>query len=280
MKNITPTLAAHLTSECTTLAWLIKLTRRDGTVIGFTTCDKPLTVAGVTYQADGAITASAMTSSDKLATDNLEINGILSDAGLDDADIEAGLYDHARVDVYVCNWADLTQGVVQMRRGWLGQIVRSGVQYVAELRGLHDNLQRVIGDYYTAECRHDLGDSGCGVVLATQTVTGSVTLVADNATFGDTTRTEGEGVFNYGKLIFTSGANQGLSMEVKGWTALTQTFVLWLPMPNPIQVGDTYSVYSGCDKRLSTCRDKFSNVVNFSGFPYLPGVGNILKYPT
>lgn len=279
MKSISSTLAAHLASDCTTLAWLIKLTRRDGSVLGFTTFDKPLTTGGVTYHANSAMTASAMSSTANLATDNLEITGILSSAGLDDADIEAGLYDNARVDVYVCNWADLTQGVVQMRRGWLGQIVRAGGQYVAELRGLHDALQHVIGEYYTAECRYDLGDSRCTVNLSAITVTGVVASVTDNATFVDTTRSESDGTFNYGKLTFTNGLNKGLSMEVKNFTALSQTFSLWLPMPNTLQAGDTYTVYPGCDKRLTTCRDKFSNVVNFGGFPYIPGVGNILKYP-
>jgi uncharacterized phage protein (TIGR02218 family) len=51
-------------------------------------------------------------------------------------------------------------------------------------------------------------------------------------------------------------------------------------MPNAIMVGDTYSVYPGCDKRFATCRNVFANGANFGGFPYVPGVGNILKYPS
>lgn len=27
----------------------------------------------------------------------------------------------------------------------------------------------------------------------------------------------------------------------------------------------------GCDKRFETCKAKFSNTVNFRGFPHLPG---------
>jgi len=279
MKPVSTALQAHLDGELTTLAYLIKLTRLDSTVKGFTTFDRDLTVSGVTYKADGAFTPSALESTSGLATDNLEITGILNSDDITQSDIEAGLYDHARIDIYACNWADLTQGVIQLRRGWLGEIASLGGSYSAEIRGLHDLLQRPVGAYYTPECRYDLGDSGCTIDVAALTVTGSVTDVTDSATFTDTSRSEADGLFNYGKLIWTGGANAGSSMEVKNWDGLGLIFTLWLPMANPIQVGDTYSVYPGCDKRFSTCQTKFSNAVNFGGFPYVPGVGNILKYP-
>jgi uncharacterized phage protein (TIGR02218 family) len=104
--------------------------------------------------------------------------------------------------------------------------------------------------------------------------------VTDNADFVDTSRTEATGTFNYGKLTWTTGSNNGVSMEVKNWDNPSQTFSLWLPMPNAIQAGDTYSVYPGCDKRFTTCQTTFNNTVNFGGFPYVPGVGNILQYPS
>ncbi len=279
MKPISAALQTHLDGELTTLAYLVKITRTDGAVKGFTTFDQNLTVGGVTYKADGAMTPSALQSTSGLATDNMEITGILNSSDITETDIDNGLYDHARIDVYACNWADLTQGTVQLRRGWIGNIALSGGHYVAEMRGLHDLLQRPIGSYYTAECRYDLGDTNCTVNVAAVTVTGSVSAVTDNANFADYTRTESDGQFNYGKLIWTGGANSGLSMEVKNWDGAALAFTLWLAMPNAIQVGDTYTVYPGCDKRFTTCTAKFSNGLNFGGFPYIPGVGNILKYP-
>ncbi len=35
----------------------------------------------------------------------------------------------------------------------------------------------------------------------------------------------------------------------------------------------------GCDRQLSTCRDRFGNVANFRGFPHIPGNDFVLKYP-
>jgi uncharacterized phage protein (TIGR02218 family) len=279
MKTISPALQAHLDGELTTLAELVKITRADGVVKALTTHDADLMVDGLTYKADGAFTPKTLDNAATLKENNFEIEGILDSLEISEADIKSGLYDHARIDVTIVNWADVTQGTVQMRRGWLGEVTLSGGKYIAELRGLHDLLQRRVGDAYTPECRYDLGDGRCRVNAASLATTGFVTGITDNATFTDYMRSAPEDYFNYGKLVWISGPNQGLEMEVRHWDALNQVFSLWLPMPNPIGINNAYTVYPGCDKRFSTCQAKFSNAINFGGFPHLPGVDKILQYP-
>jgi uncharacterized phage protein (TIGR02218 family) len=44
-------------------------------------------------------------------------------------------------------------------------------------------------------------------------------------------------------------------------------------------VGDTLVAVAGCDRQLTTCRDKFHNTVNFRGFPHIPGNDFVLRYP-
>ena len=36
-----------------------------------------------------------------------------------------------------------------------------------------------------------------------------------------------------------------------------------------LSVGDYYEIYAGCDKTLATCKEKFNNVINFRGEPYI-----------
>ena len=48
-------------------------------------------------------------------------------------------------------------------------------------------------------------------------------------------------------------------------------------MPYPLGVGDTVRLTPGCDKSFATCRDKFSNGVNFQGFPHMPGTDDLLQ---
>ena len=49
------------------------------------------------------------------------------------------------------------------------------------------------------------------------------------------------------------------------------TIELWQPVRQPLSAGQTFVVTAGCDKHLTTCRTKFSNVINFRGFPHMPG---------
>ncbi len=277
MKTVSAAMKAHLSQELATLATLVKISRADGRVLGFTSFDKDIQIDGVTYRADGAFQASANQTRAALSTDNLELVGLLDSAFISETDVRAGRYDHARVDVYLCNWADVTHGVVQLRRGWLGRVKVMGGTYQVELRGLHDLLQRPFGKIYSPECRHTLGDVSCAVQLAAYTVTGSVSSIEDMSRFTDVTRGDADTAFDDGLLTWQSGANTGLSMEVTRFSA--RQFTLWLPMPNAMAVGDSYTVYKGCDKRFATCQSTFNNAFNFGGFPYLPGVDRMLNYP-
>jgi hypothetical protein len=83
------------------------------------------------------------------------------------------------------------------------------------------------------------------------------------------------GYFDYGVMTMTSGANDGLSMEVKSYTV--GQIVLQLPFPYAVAVGDSYSLTAGCDRSFTTCKDRFSNVLNFRGEPYVPGLDKVIQ---
>jgi hypothetical protein len=78
-----------------------------------------------------------------------------------------------------------------------------------------------------------------------------------------------EGYFTYGKVKWLTGQNAGFSNDVKIFAPGNVT--LALPTYYPIAVGDTYSIVAGCDKAVGTCASRYNNVVNFRGFPAIPG---------
>ena len=55
---------------------------------------------------------------------------------------------------------------------------------------------------------------------------------------------------------------------------------LWDGLRTPIALGDRLRLTAGCDKRLETCRLKFANLLNFRGFPDLPGDDWLVAHPT
>jgi len=282
MKTISTALATHIAGEVTTLTTCWLLTRRDTTVFGFTDHDKDIVFDGVTYKAATGFSPSAIQNTGSLAVDNLDVEGMLSSGSITEADILAGLYDYAEIEVFQVNYNDLTQGSLQLRRGWIGEVSFYKQQFVAEVRGLTQVLSQTMGELYSASCRAALGDSRCKINLAAggNTVTGAATSVVSNIQFIDSARTEASDIFTFGTIRFTSGANNNLSMEVKEYlytTGIGGQITLALPLPNPMLTGDAYSLTKGCNKTLATCFSRFNNVVNFRGEPLVPGLDRMLE---
>jgi uncharacterized phage protein (TIGR02218 family) len=227
----------------------------------------------VTYGAASGFTASEVQSLLDLAVDNLTLAGALSSTSLNEDDLARGLYDNAAIEIWRVNWAAPDQRVL-MRKGNIGQVTRSGSAFQAELRGLAHILNQPVGRAYGHLCDADLGDARCTVMLAAFTGTGIVASVADNRRLTVAgIESYADGWFTNGKLIFTSGANEGRAMEVKrhGVSSLGVSIELWQPMSETIAVSDAFSITAGCDKQFKTCKTKFSNAANFRGFPYMPG---------
>jgi len=74
-----------------------------------------------------------------------------------------------------------------------------------------------------------------------------------------------------GTVEFKDGNNAGRSMEVKQ-NISSGRIELYLPMPAVVSAGNTVVVTAGCQRRVTTdCRDRFNNIFNFRGEPYMPG---------
>lgn len=278
-KSITSPLRSHIGQELTTLATCCRIDRRDGQIFAFTDHDKPITpvgidadIDGLTYEAMGGYTPTESKQSSDLSVDGQELRILYSDDVVK-GDLQAGVWDGAEFRVFTINWADYSLGILKGVRGQFGGITLSEDFCTVELRGMLDLLQQPNGRVYGAGCDADLGDSRCGIDLDSSdgyTVTGAVTGVTDASEFADSGRTEADDEYTFGFLTWTGGDNNGRSVEVADYAQSGGGFVLALPMPDAIQIGDTYSVYSGCDKQFSTCKDKFSNAENFRGFPHVP----------
>lgn len=169
MKTISNGLAAHLQGTALTLATCWRIKRSDGKVMGFTSHDRDIAVdlgdgdGGVTYAAATGFTRTRIENTAGLATDNLDVAGILESAAITAADIRAGRYDFAEVKIFDVNYTDVSQGALLLRRGHIGEIRTEGGMFVAELRGLIERYAQEIGELYGAACRADLGDGRCKV---------------------------------------------------------------------------------------------------------------------
>lgn len=235
---------------------------------------------GLDYLPDSGASGSALSSSADLAVDNAEIEGALNAQALSAEDLAAGRYDGASVDIFRVNWASPDQRIL-LKRGVIGEVRRQGNAFRAELRGLSAYLDQPTGRVYQRLCDVNVGSAKCGVDLETSgfRTTGTVTALRDAQSFiADGFSGFEESWFAHGLLVWTSGANAGLSAHIKTQSA-GGAIELWLPAGAAIAVDDGFTATAGCDKRFEMCRGKFSNAASFRGFHMMPGNDFAISYP-
>ena len=128
------------------------------------------------------------------------------------------------------------------------------------------NLQQMPHVLLQPTCANLVYDSGCGVVKANYTVTGTVqaspTPTASQFAIG---QAKAAGYFIGGVITFTSGANNGLSRAVQDYAGgATDTLTVALPFTLAPAPGDTYSVYPGCSKLLNNVYNGQPDCLSFN----------------
>ncbi|MGY6645883.1 MAG: DUF2163 domain-containing protein [Salinarimonas sp.] len=276
MRQIDENLTAHLAAGVTSLCRCWRLIRRDGVIMGFTDHDSDLAFDGTTFRAGTGLDAAEATQELGFAVSGGDVAGALISGGITEEDVEAGLYDDAAIEFWLANWQDPGQRLL-IDLFHAGEIRRADGAFVMELRGLAHRLDEERGRLYRAACSADLGDAACGLTITP--------VAATVAEAGDALHlrltglgNEPDGWFSGGKLTFTGGANAGFEVEIRSHAA-DGTIALWQRAPRPVIPGDAVTLTPGCDKSFATCRNKFGNVVNFRGFPHMPGNDFILRVP-
>jgi uncharacterized phage protein (TIGR02218 family) len=176
MKSATTAMKAHLSSDCTTLCRLYKITRSDGAVYTFTDHDKDIsTVAyqayitdgggGYIYEAAAGFSPTAVQNKSDLSVDNQEATAFIDSVSLKEVDLRYGKWDSADVEIRIINWADLTQGEIKLRKGTTGNVTMKNGQLTVEVLGLTNKLQQVQGRSFGPQCDAELGDVRCKVTV-------------------------------------------------------------------------------------------------------------------
>ena len=87
MSNFPEPLAGHLQGTVTTVCHCWRLTRKDGTISGFTDHDRPLVVDGTGFEPQSGLSASEARDTLGLAVDTVDVEGALSSDSIRDEDI-------------------------------------------------------------------------------------------------------------------------------------------------------------------------------------------------
>ncbi|KQV43511.1 MULTISPECIES: DUF2163 domain-containing protein [unclassified Rhizobium] len=275
MRTLPADLAAHLQGDATTVCHCWRVTRRDGVVVGFTEHDRDLVVSGTVFLAASGFAASDSEMANGLSVDAGEVTGGFSADAIAEADVLAGRFDGAKVETFLVNWQAPEEHIL-LRVEEIGEVVRAGGAFRAELRRMTHRLGQAQGRVYSRRCDASFGDARCGVDVSGAAYRAEGAVVA---VLGETrlvvSGLDGfsAGAFRQGTLVFSSGGNAGGAVDIEEHRREgAQTMIsLWLPLPLPVTVGDAFVATVGCDKSFGMCRSRFGNGVNFRGFPHMPG---------
>lgn len=276
MRSMTAEDSAHLSSYRTTWAVCVRFKDRDGTLYLQTAHDADIVVnkAGIegTYKSIFGVNTTGNRSTADLSVDNLDVESVMDDLGITQAAIEAGMFDDIEYTMFLVNWqTPLNSGIV-FRKGKVGNIV-TFLKSLAnvELRGLKQAFTQQVVRTCQVACDADLFDHRCRLVKAAFTQSSSVIdIPVPRFTLKAAGVASDAGHYTFGLLKFTTGNNAGFSREIKVDSGGGE-FTFIEAFPSDFELGDEFEITPGCDKSLQTCKEKFNNVVNHRGHPYIPG---------
>lgn len=278
MRALPPSIAQALAEGAAMLCRCWRLSRRDGLVLGFTDHDRDLTIGGQVFEASDGFELSAIEREAGLATQGGEVRGLLSSERIRAQEIEAGLFDGARLEVFLVDWSAPALDFL-LDAATLGEIRRHDNRFVAETRDAFAAYDVVQGRLYSAACSARFGDAACGIDTAAPTLTIIASITGLNTARVCHVALAGNkptGFFALGQAVFTTGPNAGFRARIEAHDGALIT--LASAPPAPLALGDGLTLTAGCDKRFVTCRDRFANAPNFRGFPFIPAPESVLTY--
>ena len=160
---------------------------------------------------------------------------------------------------------------------WKGRVIgcetsQNTVTIICE--SIYTSLRRIgIRARYEYTCRHALYSPQCGVNKDSFDAFGVIDSVSENGlsvTISEAS-SQVDGYYNAGFLI-VNGIRRFITNHTGEQLDLLTSIDATL-------IGQTATIYAGCDHLRTTCNSKFSNSINFGGFPFIPSKNPFVGSP-
>lgn len=261
---------------------LWQITLNGGTVIrwhGGPMETASLTFNGATYLAGPPITRSKITT--KLG---LEVATVDSKFVAGPADLINGTalipftvgrgFDGAVVTLYKAflpTWSSPITGVVIDFAGRVTEIKEIGrSEFTMTISASTVLLNVNMGpDVFQSGCLNTVYDASCTLVAASFMSTGAV-VGAGTVNGCSSNLTQADTYFTQGRIVFTSGANAGLSRAVSSYLHTGGALTFAFPLPVAPSAADAFQIYAGCPLTTAICTSRFANLIHFRGQPFTP----------
>lgn len=278
MKAVSPGFEARLASDVTTLARLWRMSTRGGALSHYMTDhDEPIIYGGVTYLPTKAFEGSAVANQIGGSNTNFEAR-VFCDDVITRADMERGVYDGASVELDLIFYDHPEDGVLTYMAGLVADISLPVPQVaILSCNGYTSKAKHILTEQYTPLCRAEFCDARCSLLIEEYQQSFIVTEESTFLSFKSDLAGYVNDYFDLGSIEWTLGRNAGTAVEVYRTIANGDVQMLIRPSYR-VEVGDQGTISRGCDKRVTTCRDVYDNLLNYRGEPYVPG-GDAMSDP-
>jgi uncharacterized phage protein (TIGR02218 family) len=260
--------------EATASFW--RVSRRDGVTLGFTSHDRDLWLGGVLHRAAPGMLPSAVRRTADLGADSVEVEGALTHDAISSADLAAGLFDGAQVQLGIADWE--TGELAVLYRGEIGAVGEDAAGFTAELLSAKAQLEIDPVPRTSPTCRARFCGPGCTLSSARFTHelrVAAVDLAANAVSFA---AGPGAEAFRDGGLRWIDGPHAGRANSVVA--VEDGMLVLEQALDAALAPGTLARLLEGCDHTIATCAARFGNSINFQGEPFLPGNDLLTRYPS
>jgi len=228
-----------------------------------------------------AIRASSVTQTNELAKNGIKITMPRTNSV---AGLFLGRVPERTMSVTIFRTHD---GDIEDRVWWRGRVSGvdvSGDQVTLDCEDIYTSMRRPgLRARYQKGCRHSLYSPQCGVnmydyaqgveILSESgfelTITGLSDSVGDSvgdSVSGGTVQLP-DGYYSGGIIELADGSLRYITSQ----TGNTLTLLSPFDTIDVDSVGVSATIYPGCAHNISDCKDKFDNLLNYGGFPYIPG---------
>ncbi|RWB66582.1 DUF2163 domain-containing protein [Mesorhizobium sp.] len=273
MRVWSPTLVANLAALQVTRCFQVELANpivKCGTV-RLTDFDQDQVVGGHTFLKSPGFNVTNFTVSDGGRPAGLDIDLPFDAEGPIFSDhVKRGAWRGCPVTVWLADFTNPSDREVILS-GFVGE-----TDFTDRLAGSFklltkaDALADIILPTVQPGCWYKYGSAQCGFDLSTRTLSATVATVTSNSKFTITVSNPSGYDLTHGKVVFTSGDNEGAEDNTRRWVSGTSLVEMVTGFPFDIQAGDTLTITDGCPLTRQGCFDR-NNVNRYPGFDHTPG---------
>lgn len=165
---------------------------------------------------------------------------------------------------------------------WKGRVSGAsvnGAEVELNCESIFTSLRRAgLRARYQIPCRHVLYGRGCNVDRAAYAEISAASVVGVQVA-ASVASAQADGWYSGGMIVAPDGAARFIIAHVGAVLTLMRTFDSLQALTDNAGYGRNYgnyyggvpvTLYPGCDHSKATCHDKFDNLPNYGGFPYIP----------